>query len=477
MAMVVKNNMPAKRTLNEIDRNAKAMAKDLSKVSSGLKIRNAADDASGYAISERMDVQVDSLEQANQNTQNGGAMLKTAEGAMQSTVDALRGLKEKALNAANDTNTDADRATMQKEVDQMIDQIDDNAAANYNGKMLIDGSHNNAITDVATHMTNQNLAEDTTPETSLLDLKDRAGNSLGIQKTDTITVSYVLNGETHTVTEPMMHKTSWKNEEYDPMDPSFGPVYFEGTAAYSVEELVGLVGGEWSENPDPITYETVLTGSLVDLVKSDDTSYIGINGFGEEIHTADETAGITIKSKTAGIKGQLSGLTICIKDSNGNPRRDANKALEFSTSIFAENASEDNAIKIQMGTKANQTITAGFSDLRSEALGLKTPPPVETLSIATQEDANAAVNVIDNALQRVLDQQTKVGAIQNRLEYTSANLITSSENTLAAKSVITDANMAQQMTSYTKNNILVQASQAMLAQANQSSSSVLSLLQ
>ena len=121
MAMVVKNNMPARRTLNEIDRNAKAMAKDLSKVSSGLKIRNAADDASGYAISERMDVQVDSLEQANQNTQNGGAMLKTAEGAMQSTVDALRGLKEKALNAANDTNTDADRATMQKEVDQMID--------------------------------------------------------------------------------------------------------------------------------------------------------------------------------------------------------------------------------------------------------------------------------------------------------------------------------------------------------------------
>ena len=475
MAMVVKNNMPARRTLNEIDRNAKAMAKDLSKVSSGLKIRNAADDASGYAISERMDVQVDSLEQANQNTQNGGAMLKTAEGAMQSTVDALRGLKEKALNAANDTNTDADRATMQKEVDQMIDQIDDNAAANYNGKMLIDGSRNNAITDVATHMTNQNLAEDATATTSLLDLKDCVGNSLGIQETDTITVSYVLNGETHTVTAPMMHDVTKLNPDFDPMDPSFGPELIKGKAAYSIEEMVGLVGGSWGV--DPASKETVITGSLVELVKSDDSSYIGVNGFGEEIHTADNTAGITLKSMTAGIKGQISGLTICIKDSEGNPRRDANKALEFSTTIFAENASEDNAIKIQMGTKANQTITAGFSDLRSEALGLKTPPPVETLSIATQEAANAAVNVLDNALQKVLDQQTKVGAIQNRLEYTSANLITSSENTLAAKSVITDANMAQQMTSYTKNNILVQASQAMLAQANQSSSSVLSLLQ
>ncbi|MBO6199555.1 MAG: flagellin, partial [Psychrobacter sp.] len=104
-------------------------------------------------------------------------------------------------------------------------------------------------------------------------------------------------------------------------------------------------------------------------------------------------------------------------------------------------------------------------------------PPVVTLSIATQADANAAINVLDNALQRVLDQQTKAGSIHNRLEYTSANLINSSENTQAAKSTITDADMAAQMASYTKNNILLQASQSMLAQANQNSSSVLSLLQ
>lgn len=476
MAMTIKNNIPAKRTLNELDRNAKAMSKDLSKVSSGLKIRNAEDDASGYAISERMDVQINSLDQANQNAQNGGALLKTAEGAMQSTVDALRTLKEKAIDSANDTNTNADRATMQKEFDQLIDQVDDNALTTYNGKVLIDGSHNDGITDVATHMTNQNLAEDTTGETSLLDLKDRNGNPLLMQSSDTITVSWVQNGKTSTVTVPMMHDFTKVNEDYDPSDPSTGEEFIKGKTPHTVEEMLGLIGGNWSI--DPVTKETVITGSLVDLVTvDDDSSYIGQNGFGVDVHTADNTAGITFKAKTAGIDGQIAGFTISINDSQGIPRKDVNKALEFTTTIFAENASPDNAITLQVGTKANQAVKAGFSDMRAEALGLKTPPPVETLSISSQSDANAAINVLDNALQRVLDQQTKTGSIHNRLEYTSANLTNSSENTQAAKSTIADADMAAQMASYTKNNILLQASQSMLAQANQNSSSVLSLLQ
>ena len=476
MAMVIKNNMPAKRILNELDRNAKAMQKDLSKVSSGLKVRSAEDDASGYAISERMDVQINSLEQANQNTQNGSALLNTAEGAMQSTADVLRTLKEKAINSANDTNTNEDRATMQKEFDQLIDQVDDNAMTTYNGKTLIDGSHNDGITDVATHMTNQNLAEDITGATSLLELKDRNGYPLPVESSDTITVSWVQNGRTSTVTVPMMHDFTKLNEDYDPMDPSTGDELIKGKTPHTVEEMLGLIGGDWSV--DPSSRETVITGSLVELVPADDDpSYIGQNGFGVDVHTADNTAGITFKAKTAGIDGQISGITISINDSQGYPRKDVNKALEFTTTIFAENASPDNAITLQAGTKANQAVKAGFSDMRAEALGLKTPPPVVTLSIATQADANAAINVLDNALQRVLDQQTKAGSIHNRLEYTSANLINSSENTQAAKSTITDADMAAQMASYTKNNILMQASQSMLAQANQNSSSVLSLLQ
>ena len=114
MAMVVKNNMTALNTLNTLNKNSSALSNSLQKVSSGMKINSAADDASGYAISERMRVQIRSLDQANQNTQNGSSMMKVAEGAVSSTVEILKTLKEKAVNAANDSNTDSDRQTSRR---------------------------------------------------------------------------------------------------------------------------------------------------------------------------------------------------------------------------------------------------------------------------------------------------------------------------------------------------------------------------
>ena len=198
MAMVVKNNMSALSTLNTLNKNTKALSKSLQKVSSGMKINSAADDASGYAISERMRVQIRSLDQANSNAQNGGSMMKVAEGAVSSTVEILKTLKEKAVNAANDTNTDADRQTIQKELDQSIDQINDNANVTFNGQYLVDGSKNSATKATCTALTNQSLAEDTASSTKLTDLKARNNDSLNIQSTDTITVSWVKDGKTYT---------------------------------------------------------------------------------------------------------------------------------------------------------------------------------------------------------------------------------------------------------------------------------------
>ena len=141
MAMVVKNNMSAISTLNTLNKNTSALQKSLQKVSSGMKINSAQDDASGYAISERMRVMISSLDQANQNTQNGSSLMKVAEGAVSNTVEILKTLKQKAIDAATDTNTDDDRATIQKEIDQFVDQIDDNALVTFNGKYLLDGSY------------------------------------------------------------------------------------------------------------------------------------------------------------------------------------------------------------------------------------------------------------------------------------------------------------------------------------------------
>ena len=195
MAMVVKNNMSAVRTLNTLNSNTNALQKSLQKVSSGMKINSAQDDASGYAISERMRVRIRSLDQANQNTQNDSSLMKTAEGAVGNTVEILRALKEKAINAANDSNTDEDRQTIQKEINQFIDQIDDNALVQFNGKYLIDGSKNNATISSKTILLNQSLKAGTLETDALTDLRNRAGDSLGIQDTDKWQVSWVQNGK------------------------------------------------------------------------------------------------------------------------------------------------------------------------------------------------------------------------------------------------------------------------------------------
>ena len=432
MAMVVKNNMSALSTLNTLNKNTKALSKSLQKVSSGMKINSAADDASGYAISERMRVQIRSLDQANSNAQNGGSMMKVAEGAVSSTVEILKTLKEKAVNAANDTNTDADRQTIQKELDQSIDQINDNANVTFNGQYLVDGSKNSKTTVTCTAMTNQSLSTATKSSTALTDLAARNGDSLNIRATDKVTVSWVKDGKTYTSSMEIK----------------------DSTTLASALKLCSDIG-----------------------VKAEANSFIALDGSKNSVYTASGESGVTITANGTGINGQISGFTISITDNTGAVRKSANAALDaFDETLRAQNESEDNSINLQVGTKANQTIKVGLTDMKAQALGLQGKDN-STIQVGNQEQANAAINVLDAAIQKALDQQTTIGAVQSRLEYTQNNLTTASENVTAAESTIRDADMAKEMTEYTKNNVLMQAAQSMLAQANQSSSNVLSLLQ
>ena len=438
MAMVVKNNMSALSTLNTLNKNSSALAKSLEKVSSGMKINSAADDASGYAISERMRVQIRSLDQANSNAQNGGSMMKVAEGAVSSTVEILKTLKEKAVNAANDTNTDADRATIQKEMDQSIDQINDNANVTFNGQYLVDGSKNAKTNATSTSLTNQSLSVTTAKSSALTDLCARSGDKLNIQCTDTITVSWVKDGKTYTGSMLVSDKT--------------------------LDAITGLSDG--SEN---------LSASL--KFNTDANSFIAVDGAGNSVYTASGDSALTLAAQKSGIENQISGFTISITDNTGAVRKSANAALDaFDESLRAQNKSEDNSIVMQVGTKANQSIKVGLTDMKAQALGLQGKDN-NTLQIGNQEQANAAINVLDAAIQKALDQQTTIGSVESRLEYTQSNLTTASENVTAAESTIRDADMAKEMTEYTKNNVLLQAAQSMLAQANQSSSNALSLLQ
>ena len=651
MAMVVKNNMTAINTLNTLNKNSSALSKSLQKVSSGMKINSAADDASGYAISERMRVQIRSLDQANQNTQNGSSMMKVAEGAVSSTVEILKTLKEKAVNAANDSNTDSDRQTIQKELDQSIDQINDNANVTFNGKYLVDGSKNTIGNATYAALSNQSLSTDTTGATKLVDLKARSGDSLEIHDTDKITVSYVKGGKTYSATfnvkeddgtEHTLQDIFTKMEEIDPKSKVFANVsntsiskatgvtydtqdiqdavndavgakktsydaavsaknkqesatkthneavaaignYVSGKSASNtglVKEFtdafdaynavagadkltagdivqtgtVGTAGGEavksvleavagdakWANVTGGTSAEAVAlskaynalktaneeawgtngkgdtTGTKKKLAEADDAmtklkdakgatagyakivgeylaakekadsmsgvklmtgSAVGVAASGDVVNTASGGNAITVTANNEGIGGQISGLNISVSDSQGNVKKSANAALDaFEETVRAQNKSDDNAISLQVGAKANQSIKVGLTDMRAEALGLQGADGTK-LNISNQAKANAAINVLDNAIQKALDQQTTIGSVESRLEYTSTNLTTASENVQASESTIRDADMAKEMTNYTKNNVLLQAAQSMLAQANQSSSNVLSLLQ
>ena len=428
--------------LNVLNKNYAAMHKSMMRLATGKRITSVADDPSGWAIGTRMSVEIRALDQAKRNAQSSQSMLKVADGAVSSTVDIIRTLKEKALAAANGTMTDADRRNVQKEFDQLIDQIDDNALVTFNGQRLVDGSHNSMGNASQQAFTNQSMSEDTTFATKLTDLKKRNGDDMNIQDSDTVDVSYVKDGKTYTTS-------------FSAKDKSLGDIFKEANKL----------------NNNANVFDTA------DLDSTATTNVIGEDANGNEKKTPSGKNAITVKAAEKGLDGSISGFTISVKDSNGNVRKDVNAALaDFSETISPRNASGDDSLKFQVGTKSNQTIKVGLGNMTSRGLGLKGADG-SVINVSSADAANAAISVLDNALDRALDQSTTIGAVYSRLDYTIDNLTTQSENLTSAMSVIMDADMAKEATEYARNNILMQAAQAMLAQSNQNATWFLSLLQ
>lgn len=436
MAMVVKNNLQAKNTLNQLGKNDKAKEKNLKALATGMKINSAGDDASGLSISERMEVQIRGLDQDNDNAQTGANMLKTAEGAVSSTVDILRTLKEKAIEAANDTATTTDRQTIQKLFDQYADQIDDNALVTYNGKYLLDGSRQGLSQKTQQAFTNEQLGKDMKLTTKLTDLTRRDGSSLNILAGDTVNVSYVKDGKTY-------------------------------SASYAAKDTTV---------EDIFKQMNAIAGDVFDVAGMRDTAEIGTGAAGQTVKTADGESAISVKAKDAGTAGSISGFTIGISDSQGQMKKTVNSALDaFTETIQAKDARADGSLKMQIGADANNTLNIPLGDMSSRALGLRGRDG-SVLDVTTQKGANAAMDVLDKALERALDQETTVGAMSSRLDYTISNLTVQSENLTDAKSTLLDADMAKEMLAYTRENVLMQAAMAMLAQNNKNAGWFLSLL-
>ncbi|NMD98774.1 flagellin [Selenomonas bovis] len=434
--MTINNYVMSIGILNTLNKHSASMANHLRHISTGLRIANVADDPAGWAIGQRMDVRIRGLDQANRNAQQSKSLLKVADGGISSTVDILRTLKEKAIEAANDTATTADRQTIQKLFDQYADQIDDNALVTYNGKYLLDGSRQELSQKTQQAFTNEQLGKDMKLTTKLTDLTRRDGSSLNILAGDTVNVSYVKDGKTY-------------------------------SASYAAKDTTV---------EDIFKQMNAIAGDVFDIAGMSDTAEIGTGAAGQTVKTADGESAISVKAKDAGTAGSISGFTIGISDSQGQMKKTVNSALDaFTETIQAKDARADGSLKMQIGADANNTLNIPLGDMSSRALGLRGRDG-SVLDVTTQKGANAAMDVLDKALERALDQETTVGAMSSRLDYTISNLTVQSENLTDAKSTLLDADMAKEMLAYTRENVLMQAAMAMLAQNNKNAGWFLSLL-
>ena len=593
MAMVIKNNMAAQLTLGELNKNNNKLSKELKKVSSGMKINNAADDASGYAISERMRVQVRGLDQDNVNAQNATSLLKTADGAVSSSIDILKTMKEKAINAANDTNTDSDRATIQKELDQSYDQLDDNANLTFNSKRLFDGSVDSghdvkqvivkglnsewiesslemtkeaygiSFNDDSTNVNEMDLefvenpGADQQNALAWVSFSGNAGEpankltlSVNMKFYDSIdendpngkskkTVAYLDRTIAHELTHAVMAanikdmgkmplflvegaaeythgiddqrltalkglqpSTIDSNNGEDPYAAGYAFLHYlnakgghDGTAMKRMLSTCVEQGGSAAGVDAAIAAASAGAFSTKDeavaAFKKDMQSYGNVEDFLKEKCDIELVPGYTMKGAydTGAATGSKSwtgemanGEQVVLEGKSTRfwwyPASDESviEGLTMKWGDFPRPDMTDKGFRFQVGTKANQNILAAFSDIHAEALGLRGSDG-STVSVRTRADAKRAMTIFDRSIRKCLDQATTIGALSSRLDYTSRNLVTASENVQSAESTIRDANMAKEMTEYTKYNVLQQASQSMLAQANQTSSGVLSLLQ
>ena len=422
--------------LNHLNRLNTSFNKHMTAIATGNKVNSPGDNPSVYSIGTKMGIRIGALDQAAANTQTGSAMLKVADGAMSNTLDILSTMRERALAAANSTAKDSDRAAIQKEFNQYIDQITDNSLVEYNGMALMDGSHSGLSRLTTQAYTNRAFSVDTKGDTKLTDLARRNGDSMEIQATDTVTVSFVKDGKTY-------------SNSYKAGDTTLADIFASANQAGAGDVFDNNIGS---------------------------TKEIGTDVYGKTLNTSDGKNAITVKAADAGKAGEISGFTVSVQTADGQERKAVNNVFnEFYESIGAAENRTGDALTLQVGADANQSIKVGLGNISARALGLQGSDG-SFLSVSTAEDAQTALAVIDNAISKVLDQSTTVGAVSSRLEYTYKNLTTESENLTAAQTTLIGADMAKEITNLASDNILMQATQAMLAQSYQNSSWFLNLL-
>ncbi|MBQ9989320.1 MAG: flagellar hook protein [Lachnospiraceae bacterium] len=517
--MVVQHNLTAMNSQRMLGITMDKQAKSSEKLSSGYKINRAADDAAGLSISEKMRKQIRGLTQASLNAQDGISAVQTAEGALHEVQDMLQRMNELAVKAANGTNSEDDRNYIQDEVDQLITEIDRVAeTTKFNETYLLKGDKTKTST---VYSYSSDAAKITKMDDTAATLYDVCGTQISAEAakillekgeqlyttagTHTAAVAGDVSNTTHVKLTADLYDASghvaYKAGDILAVGTDTSKLYTDTTATtaagatatnvnnkevitVAVKDIMSADGtilyATGSEVPTTVAnnitkyYSTVTLGTVAvegtDYKITEPNLYdkdgngIAENGL-ESYFDIDET----------GKKVYKGGLY----DSNGNAVGTVGNSLPEDDELKKFIASADTGIgalsfNLHVGADAtsNNQIQLELSAMDAETIGIKDVK----VDGATDENALSAIETVKAAIQKISTQRSALGAIQNRLEHTINNLDNVVENTTAAESQIRDTDMAAEMVKYSNNNILAQAGQAMLAQANQANQGVLSIL-
>ncbi|MBN2427664.1 MAG: flagellin [Deltaproteobacteria bacterium] len=402
MAITINTNVMSLNAQRNLGTSQSALSKSMQRLSSGLRINSAKDDAAGLAISDRMTAQIRGLNQASRNANDGISLAQTAEGALQESTNILQRIRELAVQSANDTNSDSDRTSLQAEVSQLISEMDRIASTTqFNGKTLLDGT----MTD-ATFQVGANAGADQTISFSIDDARTSA---LGVD------------------------------------------AYVAGTAA--VAEVAATGAGATNTT---LTFTADTAGTAGNAIS------IEIVADGSSATTGEVSVSGTTITVGADAASDIAALTTADIAALINGNTDAAALVDAVGTTDA--AAAEAAFTLAGGVDAAAAVASSGTALMGN------------VSVASRDDASVAIASVDLALEQIDEIRGGLGAVQNRFESTIANLNNVAENLSAARSRILDADIAQETSEMTKQNILQQAGVSILAQANQVPQLALSLL-
>ena len=447
--MVVQHNMQAANANRMLNVTTSAQSKSTEKLSSGYKINRAADDAAGLTISEKMRKQIKGLDRASTNAEDGVSAVQTAEGALTEVHSMLQRMNELATQSANGTNSNTDRKAIQDEIDQLTTEIDRvSETTKFNETYLLKG-------DGADKAHNVNAHDAGLDGVTLTDKGDEVEVTL---KTLNAGDKVSIAGKNYTIGATKDEaKELYKNAKV-------GEKVTVGGTTYEIAAATNADKGQIS---------------ITDLDGKIDKGTTVEYG-NKKVHVVDETTGIDDNDSsiiTAAKAYELETAEIVKASSIGTDTAAKTTAGatpdKFTLTKGKVNYNDALSFNLHVGADADMTnkITVNSDSMNSAGLGVK------GIKADTEQDATYAIDAIADAISTVSSQRSALGAVQNRLEHTINNLDNVVENTTSAESRIRDTDMAEEMVNYSKNNILAQAGQSMLAQANQSNQGVLSLLQ